>query len=328
MAGSALSRVANRIVARRLQHRLGAAVAATAFVAASLPAVSFAAPTQEEIGRLYGEGQEHMEQKEFGRAADVFTRLLNLLDESAENKAIRESLILNILDARMQAYDGQVNQDGQQLYDGRDTLQTYYKDFQAVHGDSVAVIAEIQSMAAKLDEKIAQHEKSKKPAATGTPDETTPDETVGPKQDGGDRQVIVMDSKPGNPLIFGGVGLGLLGVGALVMIPVGSSLGKSAETDYNNAQAELAAATSDSERASAQSKIDEANADGERANAVLISGAVLAPLLIGGSVALIVLGVRKNNNAKSPIAKRPIETLTASPSFGRNFSGFSLQGRF
>ena len=95
MASSAPSRVAERLWVRRLQQRLGALAVASALVSASVPAMAIAAPIQEEIGRMYGEGQEYMEQKEFKRAADVFTRLLNLIPESGDNKAIRESLILN-----------------------------------------------------------------------------------------------------------------------------------------------------------------------------------------------------------------------------------------
>lgn len=343
MAGSALTRVAKSIVARRLQHRLGAAAVAVAFVGTSVPAVSIAAPDQEEIGRLYGEGQDYMEQKEFGRAAEVFTRLLNLIDESADNKAIRESLILNILDARIQAYDGIVDADGkrdaQQLYDGRDTLQKYYKDFQSVHGDSVAVIGEIQSLATKLDEKIKEHERD---VDTGAGASGGDDTTTGGDDDTGDDTTLPPPPPPrqsngtdGLGLIIGGVGLGVLGVGSAIMIPVGSSLGRSAERDYNSAQTEVTRLEGfdnptdqqQSDLRDARNDRDSANDDGKRANAVLITGAVLTPLFVGGAVAMIVLGVKKRRNS-SATAKRRSETLTASPSFGKGFSGFTLQGRF
>ncbi|MCR9162307.1 MAG: hypothetical protein ACE37F_31260 [Nannocystaceae bacterium] len=333
MASSAPSRVARRLVVRRLQQRLGALVVATALVGASVPAMAIAAPTQEEIGRMYGEGQEFMEQKEYGRAAEVFTRLLNLIDESAGNKAIRESLILNILDAHMQAYEGIVDADGkrdvEQLREGKATLQQYYKDFQAVHGDSVAVIAEIQTSATKLDQMLADA------TEVGSTDVVT-EKPEGPVEDERTEQPPPqLQSGPTNEglgFIIGGVGLGVLGIGTAIMIPVGSALGNDAEDKYNEGQADLAAAESEAERIVANNKIQDANDDGERANAVLISGAVLTPLLLGGAVALIVIGVKKRNQSQRA-ALRPRETLTAAPAVGRDrlggsFTGFTLQGRF
>lgn len=332
MASSAPSRVAGRLVVKRLQQRLGALVVASALIGASVPATAIAAPSQEEIGRMYGEGQEYMEQKEYGRAAEVFTRLLNLIEESADNKAIRESLILNILDAHMQAYEGIVDADGkrdvEQLREGKATLQQYYKDFQAVHGDSVAVIAEIQSSATKLDQLLAEAEEEDTPAEpppAGVVKEDTKDDVVAPPP-------AAPPANNGLGLIIGGVGLGVLGVGTAIMIPVGSALGNDAEDKYNEGQADLAAATTEAERIVANNKIQDANDEGERANAVLISGAVLTPLLLGGAVALIIIGVKKRKQAMNA-SVRPIETLTAAPAVGRdrngaNFTGFTLQGRF
>lgn len=113
------------------------------------------------------------------------------------------------------------------------------------------------------------------------------------------------------------------------MIPVGSGLGRTSETNYNDAQQALLDANGDAGLAAlANGDIKEANEDGERANAVLISGAVLTPLFLGGAVALIVIGVKKRNASNSQAALRPADTLTAAPSFGRNFSGVSFSGRF
>jgi len=331
MATPAHSRVADRLLVRRLQQRLGALVVASALIGTSVPSIAFAAPSQEEIGRLYAEGQEDMEQKEYKRAAEVFSRLLNLIEESADNKAIRESLILNILDAHMQAFEGIVDANGKrdiaQLEQGKSTLQEYYKDFQAVHGDSVAVIAEIQTSATKLDQ---MYEKALLDDKTPDVVPVTDPGGVGDKDEPKETVIIRQGSSTeGLGLIIGGVGLGVLGVGAAIMIPVGSALGNTAETNYNNAQEAKTNANGDpGVEALATSDINEANEDGDRANAVLISGAVLAPLLLGGAAALIVIGVKRRNKANRETALRPAETLTAAPSFGRNYSGFSLSGRF
>ncbi len=272
---------------------------------------------------MYGEGQEYMEQKEYKRAADVFTRLLNLIEESPDNKAIRESLILNILDAHMQAYEGIVDANGKgdvsQLKQGKATLQEYYKDFQSVHGDSVAVIAEIQTTATKLEQMLKDAEASDPP-----PPKPGGGEIVPPPPPPEERVVVQGNSTDGLGLIIGGVGLAVVGVGTGIMIPVGSSLGKTAESDYNRAQNAKTSLTDTSQ----DDNIAEANADGKTANAVLISGAVLTPLLLGGAVALIVIGARKRNNANRQAKLRPAETLTAAPSFDRAYGGFSLSGRF
>lgn len=277
---------------------------------------------------MYGEGQKYMEQKEYKRAAEVFTRLLNLIEESGDNKAIRESLILNILDAHMRAYEGIVDENGKrdasQLEAGKATLQQYYKNFQAVHGDSVAVIAEIQGSAAKLDELLDEAKTDEDPPPPVPAGETGDGSTTPPPN----QPITTPPPQPANNglgLLIGGVGLGVLGVGATVMIPVGSVLGNDAEDQYNEGQRELGEATTEAGMLTAQNKIDDANDQGERANAVLITGAVLAPLLLGGAVAMIVIGVRRRN--QSAVA------VTAAPTMGRDrsgarFTGFSLQGRF
>ena len=331
MATPAHSRVADRLLVRRLQQRLGALVVASALIGTSVPAIALAVPTQEEIGRMYGEGQAYMEQKEYKRAADVFSRLLNLIEESADNKAIRESLILNILDAHMQAYEGIVDangkQDIEQLKQGKETLQRYYKDFQAVHGDSVAVIAEIQTTATRLDQLLKDAEPH--PEDPDVTKQDKPEETE-EKNDQPTETVVIRQgsSADGLGLIIGGVGLGVLGLGAAAMIPIGSIGGQNAEKDLEAAQEAEQTATSDAFIAQAISDQKDANEAGDRSNAVLITGAVLTPLLLGGAAALIIVGVKRRRDASSQAALRPAETLTAAPSFGRNYSGFSLSGRF
>lgn len=332
MASSAPSRVADRLWVRRLQQRAGALAVVSALVCASVPTVALAAPSQEEIGRMYGEGQDYMEQKEFKRAAEVFTRLLNLVEESGDNKAIRESLILNILDAHIQAYEGIVDENGrgdvEQLKQGKATLQQYYKDFQAVHGDAVAVLGDIQTLAAKLDRLLEEDE----PAPEAVPPVVPPGEEVTPPPVTNPPPTTAPPSNAGLGLIIGGAALGVAGVGAAVMIAFGSSSGRNAEEDYNDAQEDkLAAQQMDPPNAVLESiaddKIDAANEAGQRANAVLITGAVLTPLLLGGAAALIIIGVKKRRQSTTA-SIRPRETLTAAPSFGRRFTGFSLQGRF
>ncbi len=324
----------HQMARRGWQRRLGAFAVVAALVGTSVPAQAFA-PDAAEVERLYVQGQERKEAKDYKGAAESWTRLLKLLDESGENQAIRESVIINVLDSHLSAYnllvDAEGTKDISHLRTGKQTLDQYYAEFTRVHGDRVAVSAAVQDSAARLEAALAE--------AEAKPDEPPPPEVADDPDAGTVKPTTTTSDVPpprsgpadsGLGLIIGGAGLGVLGIGAIIMIPVGSALGKTAEDDFNDAQEakqEAEAANDTTLVGIAEGDIDDAETAGARANAVLITGAVLAPLLIGGSVALIVLGVRKRNRSRQA-SVRSIDTLTAAPAIGPKFSGFSLSGRF
>lgn len=322
-------RFARRSLARqRWLQALCAPSLALCLVAGTVPqAEASLAPNQEEVERLYLEGQERVEAKDYKGAADSWTRLLSLLPESGDNQAIRESVIINILDAHIKAHnqlvDDKGNKDIGHLKSGKTTLDQYYAEFKGVHGDRVAVSAAVQEKAAELEAALQQAERD----AAAKPPEPDPDpdgekkKDPEPKPDDGPDIVVVNSQNNGNGLIIGGAVVAALGVGALVMIPVGSARGKTADEEHQAAQADLEAGETTSPA------VERALFDGEQANAILISGAVLAPLLLGGAAAMIVFGVKAKRRAQAD-EKKAMQLNGMAPQFGPGYAGFGLSGRF
>ena len=308
-------------VSRAATRAVGVATLALALALTGMPAQA-AGPSSGEVERLYVEGQDRAERKDYKGAADSWTRLLSILAESGDNQAIRESVIINVLDAHLKAYNQMVDESGNKdishLRNGKATLDQYYADYKQVHGDRVGVSAAVQDKAAELEAALAEAERNQ-PAGGGTTTEDPRPETEvlpegsDPPAGGGDKVIVLQAQNNGTGLIVGGAVLAALGAGTLVMIPVGSIMGRNAETDYENA--------------TDQDARDDADARGQTANALLITGAVLTPLLWGGAAAMIVFGVRARRRAREE-QQRAIQNVRATPVVGPRFSGFSLSGRF
>lgn len=92
----------------------------------------------KEVGRIYSEGQGHLEQHEYDLAISSFESLMSMLPEVEENKAIRESLILNILDASRDALGNLRNKDGTRKPEfidrGLEGLKAYETAYEAAYG--------------------------------------------------------------------------------------------------------------------------------------------------------------------------------------------------
>src|SRR5690606_10532450 len=197
-------------------RRLCASVLAGALLCTALPA--HASPDSSEVERLYLEGQERMDASDYRGAAESWTRLLALLPESGENQATRESIIINILDAYLKAYNGMVDEAGNKdianLRAAKTTLDRYYSDFKAIHGDRVAVSDAVQEHAAVLERSLqrAQEEEQKKP---GAPPPTAGTNGPPASDTGKEPKVVVLNNNNGTGLIVGGsvvIALGLVAV--------------------------------------------------------------------------------------------------------------------
>lgn len=320
-------RVVVRLVAMmRLQQRVCAGMVAAAMFLGAAP-VATAAPDQSEIERLYVEGQQRNERKDFEGAAESWTRLLNLLPESGDNQAVRETVIINVLDAHLKAYnqlvDGAGKKDPKHLRAGKQTLDSYYADFKAVYGDRMAVSAAVQEKAAELE---AALEKAEAEAAVPPPSDPTPPpiETY-TGGDQSDQDVVVVNRQNSVALLASGAVVAALGIAAIAMIPIGVVRVNDAEERWQDANARFAAAAPGStERSDASFEQQQAEFDGNQGEAIWISGAVLAPLLLGGGAALIVFGVKAHKANQRGQARIP----TLAPSFTRTSVGFGLSGRF
>jgi hypothetical protein len=307
-------------LSRAAARAVGVATLTLALALTGAPALA-AGPSAGEVERLYVEGQQRAENKDYKGAADSWSRLLSILPESGDNQAIRESVIINVLDAHLKAYNQLVDESGNKdithLRNGKQTLDQYYADYKQVHGDRVGVSAAVQDKAAELEAALAEAEENQSSGAATTND-PTPETEVLPEgstvpDDRGDKVIVLQAQNNGTGLIVGGSVLAALGLGTLVMIPVGSIMARNAETDFENA--------------TDQSARDDAETRGQRGDAILISGAVLTPVLWGGAAAMIVFGIRARRRAKEE-QQRAIQNISAAPVVTPRFSGFSLSGRF
>jgi hypothetical protein len=297
---------------RGIVPRVLAATLATAVIAAPLPA--YAGPS--EIERLYVEGQDRYAADDFVGAADSWTRLLEKMPEAQSNKATRENVLLNVVQAYIDAYNRSRREDGskdiEHLRKGKEVLDKYYADYNKAYGDRAAVSQAVQEKSDDLDAELRKAEediKAREAKADGgeteTPIVTDPTDPTPPPRP----EVLLAPQGTGNGLIVGGSVVGVLGIGALAMGIIGAVRGPKAEDDFNNATTEL-------ER-------QEANFDGEQANKLTIAGFVLAPLLLGGGAAMLTLGIMRKQKANRQAAR-----VGWTPSVSRTFTGITLQGRF
>lgn len=94
--------------------------------------------SQDEVARIYVQGQEHYEAKEYEAALECFATLLDMFSEVEDNKTTRESLILNILEMSRHAYQDVRNEDGSRddevLERGLERVRRYEADYEAAYG--------------------------------------------------------------------------------------------------------------------------------------------------------------------------------------------------
>lgn len=300
-------------------------------VALATPSTALASfgPSKSEVEKLYVEGQDRAEAKDYTGAADSWTRLLNILQESPDNQAIRESVMINVLEAHMNAYNLLVDEAGKKdvthLRKGKATLDEYYANFKTVHGDRVAISPAIQQKASELEAMLNKAESESKSA----PPEPEPDIGNGdprPGPDDTDPKVVVLEPQNnGNGLIIGGSIVIALGIGALVMIPVGAVRVKKSTDAFEKAGAILAVEPNNAQAANDQAR---AKFDGQQGEAIWIAGAVMAPLLLAGGIVMLVFGIKNKQKYNARAAAPQQRSTVLTPAVGRSFAGFQLSGRF
>ncbi|MCX4239287.1 hypothetical protein [Paraliomyxa miuraensis] len=304
---------------RSVRHLLPRLLAGTVALSLAMAPLSVqAAPDSGEIERLYVEGQDKYGEGDFAGAAAAWTRLLDRLPEAQANRATRENVLLNVVQAHLDGYARARKDDGSKdidhLRSGKTVLDDYFADFKAAYGDRAAVSAAVQEKADELERALADAEKEL--AATPDPGPTEPVGPTEPKTDKNTPSIIVLESEnDGGGLIVGGavtIGIGVLsGVGLLVG---GGIIANRAEEDF-------LAATTEDER-------DDAEKSGKTGNALQITGAIVGPVIALAGVGLIVAGVMKRKKAKAARDEKLRETIGVTPAAGRGFGGLVIQGRF
>lgn len=303
---------------------------------ASLPATAAVAPSAAEIERLYSEGDKKNGEGDFTGAAESWTRALVLLPEEGANQATRENLLLNVLDAHINAYKRLPGEDGKKniahLQEGKKTYELYLQQYRAVYGSGRAISSAVQQKSDELNAALAKAEEENK-VPDPVPD-PTPDPDVGPTPD--PTPPGPSPGPNGMGLIVGGsisAALGLGGIGMLIGAGVASTR---AEKDYEGAQDEAKTICStypngcnnlepDEQTAydDKLTEIDEADKRGRRANTLQIVGGVLGGVLLGAGAAMLAIGIKRHKTSK---AFRGNASLT--PSLSPGFAGAVLRARF
>lgn len=299
---------------RRICRRLGSVTLGIAILCAATPSYAYA-PDSSEIERLYLEGQQRMEDTDFHGAADSWTRLLAMMPESKDNQATRESLIISILDAHLNAYNGLVAADGSKdvthLRNGKRTLDRYYADFKAAYGDRTGVSQAVQDQAETLEQTILKAEREQQTVQPSR--DPAPDGDSGKTVVESQPKTIVISQNTGVGLLVGGSVVTFLGLGALVMIPIGVSRVEYAEEQW-------ALATDSTTQARLRF-------DGQQGVQVWVAGVILAPILLASGATMIAFGA-KNRKAWNRQQASLLQSARLTPNVQRNYAGLSFSARF
>lgn len=274
------------------QSRLFATLIAAALVTAPLQVVHAGPPTVEQ---LYAQGQEKFDAGQYGEAGDLWAQAVRQLPEDKKNSATRQTIMNLALDAYLRAYRGD------SAREHMDKAKALIDDYEAsLEGTNVKLSDEIAGEKGKIEgilEEIAAKE-----AEAAKEDEPEPEVEPEPDIDPGP----VGNDRPGNGLVIGGavmLGVGAGGVGLLLGGTIGSLR---AQTIFNSAE-------------SGTEEKEDARKRGKTMNALAYAGTAVAVLFIGAGTALLVIGLRKNKEARRALVV---------PEFGPGYAGFGISGRF
>ncbi|PRQ06560.1 hypothetical protein [Enhygromyxa salina] len=267
-----------------------------------------AAPEAETAQSIFQRGQVEYETADYVGAIELWTQAYALIESTHENASIKALLIFNLAQAHIKAYELDNNtihlKQARALFDSyRANLDLLYEDEAERAEEEAKVDKELAALARALEPDLEpKHEPEPEPEPEPKP-ESEP-ETVAPPPSA---------AKPGNPLLFAGVGLTAVGVVAGgVMLTLGGIEGAAAN--------DLSALAPDD-----LSGRDQQFTDGARANIVMITGGVVAGVFVPVGAALIGVGVKRNKAARTPTQAR-VPSLV--PSVGPGRAGLLLTGQF
>jgi hypothetical protein len=283
-----------RTVMRRFnstQSRLFASLLTVALVTTPLHVVE-AAPSVED---LYTQGQEKFDASDYGSAADLWAEAVRLLPENPDNSATRETIMNLALDAYVRAY--RTDESRSHIDKAKTLLDEYEASIEAAGG---ALGSDIAGEKAKVDAILAEL------AAAEEPDpepETDPD----PEPDTGNDPVLV-NEKPGKGLVIGGavmLGVGAAGLGLMIGGLVG---GGSAQKAFD------ASVPGSPDRTSIEKR-------GQTMNVLAITGGVVGGVFLGAGIALLIIGLKRNKDAR-------LQNVMVLPEIGPSYAGFGTTLRF
>lgn len=278
-----------------------------------------AAPAVPEPPDRYTEAQQLLEADDYVGAAEIWEQMLDASSESAETHTRREAMIINVIDARLEAYARHVTALGEReplhLFAAQLSLRRYLRSYGAAYGSSRALSVPVQERAAALALALAEADPER-----NTPPPTSIDATPRPASPA--RAPVPRSSNNGNGLIVGGIGVGVLGLAVgLTMIPLGAALGRNADNIYTVAVINASNTSSEPQRSLYLADAAEAERAGKTANRVAIAGGVLSPLLLGGAAAMVVLGLQRHRAAQP-------HHIQHGPQVSPDYAGYSAKFRF
>lgn len=244
----------------------------------ALPPTSRASPPgaeREELARFeagFGAGQDLFDRGDYLGAARRWVAAAEHLPESSANQSNRVAVYQYIADAFTRGLSS--SDDSNAIREAASALDAYCEDFARVHGSVDALSPKIVAARDGFHRRLAE-----------APPPVSPS---GPVEVRG-----VQDSAPPGHTptswrgaqVAGGVLLGLGGM-ALVSATVGAVRGATLQQQFDDPR-RLCVLNDPS------GPCAEILSQGQRMNALAYSGAILAPLLLGGGIALIVVASRR-----------------------------------
>ncbi len=301
-------------LAARLATCLATGLTATSLIFA-LPLEALAAPAEpaaepepesdtSRAESIFRRGQTKYETADYFGAIELWTEAYGLIESIPENAAIKALLIFNLAQAHVKAFE--LDDDTVHLKQARSLLESYSSSLALLYDDEAARAEE----QVKVDEKLAEIAKTLADAEAKPEPEPEPE----PQPDPGPVDVPPPSNpNPGNPLMFAGVGVTVLGVATGgVAMTLGGVMGSNANDLSGIDPNDLVAREAQF-------------AKGNRGNALLISGAVIAGVLIPTGIGLIVAGARRNGQAHRGNQSR---IPSIAPGVGPGQAGIVLGGRF
>lgn len=286
----------------------------------TLVAQSAAAAPDASAPDRYAQAQHLLEADDFVGAAEIWEDMLQSTPESPETHARREAMVINAIDARIEAYGRYVTASGEReplhLFAAQLALRRYLRAHGATYGSSRALSTPVQERAATLAEALSEAEPQRTHRLPATTLEGSPAQALPPRRAPADPPT------DGNGLLVGGVGVGVLGLAVgLTMIPLGAALGRNADNIYTVSRINAANTSSEPQRSLYLADAEEAERAGKTANRVAIAGGVLSPLLLGGAAAMVVLGLQRRRAAYDRAVRH-------GPQLSPDYAGYQATLRF
>jgi hypothetical protein len=322
--------------ARSPRHRLAHGIiprvlaCAVALSFASAPLAVQAAP-DSEVERLYVEGQDKYSEGDFAGAADAWTRLLDRLPEAQANRATRENVLLNVMQAHLDGYARNRKPDGskdiEHLRSAKAVIDGYFAAFKKAYGDRAAVSAAVQEKADELDRTLSDAEREAAAAVRPDPTGDTGPGESDPSTGKTNPSIIVLEAQnEGTGLIAGGAVAAGLSLGGFGVLAAGAVIGNKAEKDFLAVTCPMPCTAE--AQADAQAQRDEAEQRGRTGNALTITGAIVGPVLLITGGVLIGLGIKRRKDGKAAREEQLRKSLGVVPAAGRGFTGLVLTGKF